>query len=237
MPLFAPETEPILFFFFLTCFLSASASGHSDMGMLEPETSDGRVLFLLPWERGVIAGTTDSSTDVTYAPTVCLSTEQCGAVAARLCGALWGLCWKFFWWPAPPRSPSWVTLGLPCHAPQPTQEDINWVINEVQRKLSPDIVVRPEDIKASWAGIRPLVRCVCWTAAAATGAAPAFYLFMLVRGALNPAVLPFWPPQTPQLEEHKGHSADALCLYVKVGPHHHRWRQVDHLQADGGGHH
>ena len=30
------------------------------MGLLDPETSDGRVIFLLPWLNSTIAGTTDS---------------------------------------------------------------------------------------------------------------------------------------------------------------------------------
>ncbi|CAJ0906893.1 1581_t:CDS:2 [Entrophospora sp. SA101] len=38
------------------------------MGLLDPETSDGRVIFFLPWEGNTIAGTTDSSTEVTFDP-------------------------------------------------------------------------------------------------------------------------------------------------------------------------
>ena len=38
------------------------------MGLLDPNTSDGRVIFFLPWENLTIAGTTDSPTDVTHAP-------------------------------------------------------------------------------------------------------------------------------------------------------------------------
>lgn len=30
------------------------------MGLLDPKTSDGRVIFLLPWEGNTIAGTTDT---------------------------------------------------------------------------------------------------------------------------------------------------------------------------------
>lgn len=30
------------------------------MGLLDPATSDGRVIFFLPWQGGVIAGTTDA---------------------------------------------------------------------------------------------------------------------------------------------------------------------------------
>lgn len=37
------------------------------MGLIAP-SSDGRVLFLLPWENGTIAGTTDSSTELTALP-------------------------------------------------------------------------------------------------------------------------------------------------------------------------
>jgi glycerol-3-phosphate dehydrogenase len=38
------------------------------MGLLDPSTSDGRVIFFLPWEGKTIAGTTDSPTEVTHHP-------------------------------------------------------------------------------------------------------------------------------------------------------------------------
>ncbi|XP_034462708.1 glycerol-3-phosphate dehydrogenase, mitochondrial isoform X2 [Hippoglossus hippoglossus] len=38
------------------------------MGLLDPATSDGRVIFFLPWEKVTIAGTTDSPTSVTAHP-------------------------------------------------------------------------------------------------------------------------------------------------------------------------
>ncbi|CAG8577279.1 8650_t:CDS:2 [Diversispora eburnea] len=37
-------------------------------GMIDPKTSDGRVVFVLPWQGNTIAGTTDSPTQVTYNP-------------------------------------------------------------------------------------------------------------------------------------------------------------------------
>lgn len=40
----------------------------SSMGMLDPSTSDGRVIFFLPWEGNVVAGTTDTPTNVTSDP-------------------------------------------------------------------------------------------------------------------------------------------------------------------------
>ncbi|XP_067405527.1 glycerol-3-phosphate dehydrogenase, mitochondrial isoform X2 [Emydura macquarii macquarii] len=39
-----------------------------NMGLLDPATSDGRVIFFLPWEKMTIAGTTDTPTDVTPHP-------------------------------------------------------------------------------------------------------------------------------------------------------------------------
>lgn len=38
------------------------------MGLLDPSTSDGRVIFFLPWQRQTIAGTTDLACDVTHKP-------------------------------------------------------------------------------------------------------------------------------------------------------------------------
>ncbi|XP_068165428.1 glycerol-3-phosphate dehydrogenase, mitochondrial isoform X2 [Antennarius striatus] len=39
-----------------------------NMGLLDPATSDGRVIFFLPWEKMTIAGTTDTPTKVTPHP-------------------------------------------------------------------------------------------------------------------------------------------------------------------------
>lgn len=38
------------------------------MGLLDPATSDGRVIFFLPWLKGTIAGTTDLPCQVTHNP-------------------------------------------------------------------------------------------------------------------------------------------------------------------------
>ncbi|KAH7967724.1 hypothetical protein HPB52_002018 [Rhipicephalus sanguineus] len=39
-----------------------------NMGLLDPDTSDGRVIFFLPWENTTIAGTTDRPCPVTHNP-------------------------------------------------------------------------------------------------------------------------------------------------------------------------
>lgn len=39
-----------------------------DMGLIVPETSDGRVIFMLPWEGAVVAGTTDYLSEITTLP-------------------------------------------------------------------------------------------------------------------------------------------------------------------------
>ncbi|CAA9997041.1 unnamed protein product [Nesidiocoris tenuis] len=51
-----------LFEFFLFVF------SPDQMGLLDPSTSDGRVIFFLPWQRQTIAGTTDLACDVTHKP-------------------------------------------------------------------------------------------------------------------------------------------------------------------------
>ncbi|CAG2105660.1 unnamed protein product [Medioppia subpectinata] len=78
------------------------------MGLLDPSTSDGRVIFFLPWEKWTIAGTTDRVCEVT-------------------------------------------------HSPAPTENDIQFILNEIKHYLSPDINVRRGDVMSAWAGIRPLV--------------------------------------------------------------------------------
>ncbi|PLB44071.1 DAO-domain-containing protein [Aspergillus steynii IBT 23096] len=40
----------------------------SDMGLIDPSTSDGRVIFFLPWQGNTIAGTTDQPTEITPQP-------------------------------------------------------------------------------------------------------------------------------------------------------------------------
>lgn len=40
----------------------------ANMGLLDPNTSDGRVIFFLPWEKVTLAGTTDSPCEVTHHP-------------------------------------------------------------------------------------------------------------------------------------------------------------------------
>lgn len=39
-----------------------------NMGLLDPATSDGRVIFFLPWQGNTIAGTTESPTEVSANP-------------------------------------------------------------------------------------------------------------------------------------------------------------------------
>lgn len=38
------------------------------MGFLDPHSSDGRVIFYLPWEKHIVAGTTDSPTKADAMP-------------------------------------------------------------------------------------------------------------------------------------------------------------------------
>ncbi|OJJ49515.1 hypothetical protein ASPZODRAFT_59391 [Penicilliopsis zonata CBS 506.65] len=40
----------------------------SDMGLIDPSTSDGRVIFFLPWHGNTIAGTTDAPSEITPHP-------------------------------------------------------------------------------------------------------------------------------------------------------------------------
>lgn len=81
----------------------------SNMGLIDPHTSDGRVVFFLPWQGNTIAGTTDAPCQISQNP---------------IAG----------------------------------EEEINWILNEVQNYLQPDIRVRRGDVLAAWSGIRPLVR-------------------------------------------------------------------------------
>ncbi|KAK9369560.1 FAD dependent oxidoreductase-domain-containing protein [Lipomyces kononenkoae] len=80
-----------------------------NMGLIDPATSDGRVVFFLPWQGHTLAGTTDSPTTVTKDPI-------------------------------------------------PSEDEIRWILNEIQHYVASDISVRRQDVLAAWSGIRPLVR-------------------------------------------------------------------------------
>ena len=81
----------------------------SNMGLIDPSTSDGRVIFFLPWHGNTIAGTTDAPTTISQNP-----------VAG--------------------------------------EQEISWILKEIQNYLAPEINVRRGDVLAAWSGIRPLVR-------------------------------------------------------------------------------
>ncbi|KAG9511170.1 Glycerol-3-phosphate dehydrogenase, mitochondrial, partial [Fragariocoptes setiger] len=78
------------------------------MGLLDPSTKDGRVIFFLPWQKYTIAGTTDHPCE-------------------------------------------------PSFHPSPTEDEIQFILNEVRNYLSPEIEIRRGDVLAAWSGIRPLV--------------------------------------------------------------------------------
>lgn len=63
-----PETEPI-------CCPSAGIHivlpgyySPANTGLLDPATTDGRVIFFLPWQKMTVAGTTDAHSEVTFSP-------------------------------------------------------------------------------------------------------------------------------------------------------------------------
>jgi glycerol-3-phosphate dehydrogenase len=72
------------------------------LGLIDP-SSDGRVIFLLPWQGKVIAGTTD-----------------------RACAI--------------------------DHDPIPEEEDVSWILKEVNRTLAPNVDLRYSDVLAIWSG-------------------------------------------------------------------------------------
>ncbi|OJD16876.1 hypothetical protein AJ78_02973 [Emergomyces pasteurianus Ep9510] len=81
--------------------------GPQKFGLIDP-SSDGRVIFLLPWGGNLIAGTTDNPCEV----------EQ---------------------------------------SPIPGGKDIDWILNEIQEQLAPEVDLCRSDVLSAWSGIRPLV--------------------------------------------------------------------------------
>ncbi|KAH8694296.1 glycerol-3-phosphate dehydrogenase [Talaromyces proteolyticus] len=82
--------------------------GPKSLGLIDP-SSDGRVIFLLPWQGKMVAGTTDQACKI----------EQ---------------------------------------EPIPEEEEVNWIVGEVNRLLAPGVTLKRSDVLATWSGIRPLVR-------------------------------------------------------------------------------
>ncbi|XP_067934879.1 glycerol-3-phosphate dehydrogenase, mitochondrial-like isoform X2 [Watersipora subatra] len=78
------------------------------MGLLDPATSDGRIIFFLPWQGMTIAGTTDNKCELT-------------------------------------------------DNPSPTEEEVQFILQEIKDYLNPDINVRRGDVLSCWTGLRPLV--------------------------------------------------------------------------------
>ncbi len=79
----------------------------ADTGLMIPETDDGRVLFVLPWEDHALIGTTDEPAAIT-------------------------------------------------EHPRPLEEEIDYLLRHVTRYFN--LKVERSDIKATWSGLRPLVR-------------------------------------------------------------------------------
>lgn len=78
-----------------------------NMGLLDPATSDGRVIFFLPWEGSTIAGTTGKTDIARIDVTVSLSRYILS------------------------DSPTEVTQN-----PLPKEEEVQWILDEVSHYLS-----------------------------------------------------------------------------------------------------
>jgi len=77
------------------------------MGLLDYNTSDGRFLFILPWEGHTLIGTTDR-------------------------------------------------MGPAETSPRAPEEDIEWLLKESAKYLTPDLQFRRSDVLSAWRGWRPL---------------------------------------------------------------------------------
>lgn len=79
------------------------------MGLLDAATSDGRVVFVLPWEGHTLAGTTDNPCNIEKQPAA-------------------------------------------------TTDEVDFILKEVSKLISPSAALSKDDILATWSGIRPLVK-------------------------------------------------------------------------------
>lgn len=76
--------------------------GPKNLGLIDP-SSDGRVIFLLPWQGKMVAGTTDTACPVE-------------------------------------------------HEPIPEEEEVNWIVSEVNRLLASDVALKRSDVLSTWSG-------------------------------------------------------------------------------------
>lgn len=110
----------------------------AEMGLLDAETSDGRVIFFLPWCGNTIAGTTDVGVDMWEGVK---SNSGSGGVIKAL-------------------NENNGSNDVFTRGTKASEEEIKWVLEEVRNYLSPDIKVRRGDVLSAWSGVRPLVRSV-----------------------------------------------------------------------------
>ena len=117
------------------------------MGLLDPSTSDGRVIFFLPWQvrpssfRSPLTTFTYNSL-IYIIKFIIFKFTRC-----TLLLLLQGLTIA-------------GTTDSPCevtHSPSPTEKDIQFILQEIRNYLNPDIEVRRGDVLSAWSGIRPLV--------------------------------------------------------------------------------
>lgn len=134
--------------------------------MIDPATSDGRVIFFLPWQGNTIAGTTDTPTPITQNPL-------------------------------------------------PKEEEIQWILSEVRRYLSPEVKVRRGDVLSAWTGIRPLVRD---PAAKNTESLVRNHLINISEGGLMTIAGGKWTTYRQMAEEAVDESIKAYNLKPNPGP-------------------
>ena len=99
----------------------------NNMGLLDPNTSDGRVIFFLPWQKHTMAG--QSPTPFSFMIVTCAF--SCEGTTDTPCEI--------------------------SDYPSPSTEDVDFILGEVKNYLSSDVEVRRGDVLSAWSGIRPLV--------------------------------------------------------------------------------
>ncbi|MGK3741774.1 MAG: glycerol-3-phosphate dehydrogenase [Bacillariaceae sp.] len=95
------------FFVLLIILCRANYNYILKMGLLDYNTSDGRFMFMLPWEGHTLVGTTD-------------------------------------------------TKGSAETSPSPPDDEIEWLLKECGKYLTPNMKMRRSDVLSAWRGWRPL---------------------------------------------------------------------------------
>jgi glycerol-3-phosphate dehydrogenase len=132
----------------------------SGIGLVDMSTSDGRFLFFLPWEGHVLVGTTDTKLDDMDSVKQTAGDNTTGTATTNTGSQQ-------------QQATKEDKINAFISRPEPSEREIQWILHEAAKYLSPEMQLRREDVLSAWAGVRPLALNIQHTAPNASAGAPA----------------------------------------------------------------